>query len=197
MTSPKDLKILLEGSCFMGLVDELSDLFGNKETIDTVMELGSVFTKLDLFALAGRAAVDMHLENSLGEYKMIELLSTCDKVNSAVNELRSNGYKIKSVTRGNSSYEVELQKGVKLPVRIYAYDCLPNVLKDAEKKMITNGSAAYDVILASPEDIFLIGLLHDKTYNPLMSKVDRKKAYEKYMRFPEELKEKMNWKFKQ
>ena len=180
----------------MGLTDELKKIFYNEEnTTNIVFELGSIFTKYDLFALVGRAAVDIQLGNPLEEYKMVELLTPYDKISSSVNELIRNGYKIKSVVNGKSFYEVKLQKENRLPVRIYAYESLPDVLKDSMTKLVSNNVAAYDVIVPSIEDIFLVGLIHDKTYTPLMEKVDKEKAHNKYLKFPEDLKNKMEGKF--
>jgi hypothetical protein len=194
---PKDLKALLESDFAMGIGEELGDIFGIKgPTIDVVIELGTLFDNMGLFALGGRIAADLYLGEPLMDYSEIVLLSPFDRVNSAVNSVRSKEYEIKSVAKGNNSYEVELKKKGHLPVKVYSYECLP-VLKDAKKMTVSTKQVAYDILVASPEDVFLIGLLHDRTYNSIMSSIDRNKAYQKYMKFPEELREKMNWRFKQ
>ena len=177
------------------LIKNLRKLFGNNdESLDHVLEVGSLFTnQLDKFALVGRLAVGLYSRNEFSADK-IEFLTTTDKIDSAVNSILDHGYKMRSVTHDNNFYEVRLAKG-ESHVVVYAFSCLPDVMKDVKTSMIRNNEVAYNISLASAEDVFLVGLLYDSTYRVLMDKIDKGKLFKKYNKFPEGLREVMNKRF--
>ncbi len=178
------------------LLESLKKLFG-EESLDYILEVGSLFAnQLDKFALIGKLAFDIYSGNELDADK-IEFLTTINKVDSTVNSILGHGYKIHLVTQGNDFYRVYLAKE-KSQVVVYAFSYLPNVIEDAKISTIKNNEAAYNISLASAEDVFLVGLLYDSdsTYRVLTDKIDKKKLFKKYDKFPEELKKVMNKKFK-
>ncbi len=181
----------------MGIGEALKTLFGESEdkTLNSILEISSIFTNaFDKFTLTGRLAVDLHFDKMFPAASEVELLSTINKINPAVNHILDRGYKIQSVVHGDEFYKVNLGKE-RYNITIYAFSALPNTIKDSEKKMIKYNDTAYDILLASPEDIFLVGLLYDKTYHTLMNEINKEKLFKKYNNFSEDLKDRMDKNF--
>jgi hypothetical protein len=182
-------------------MDYLRNIFGHGEdnnAINYVLEAGSLFTNsLDKFALAGKLGAEMHL----GEVKefdggKLELLATYNNIASAVGWVKSHGhYKVNSVVRSEDFYKVNLVKD-NFSVEICAYASLPGVMMNAEREILRFDGTAYDVNLASVEDVLIAGWLNENNYFALRSMADKNVLKSKYDAFPEELRLLMDLSFK-
>ena len=178
-----------------GILGKLFD--NNDEPLDYVLEVGSLFSnQLDKFALTGKLAFDIYSGREPNADK-IEFLTTNNNIRSAIHSILAYEYRITSVVHNNEFYEVNLAKK-KSQVMVHAFSCLPNVINDAQKRMIRYGNIAFDVSVASSEDILLVDMLYNDNFShsDLAEKVGKKNLLDKYDKFPEELRHIMNERFR-